>query len=100
VGENGSQAKTEVWRDLLIPIWWLAIAMRNTAITCGKKRARNIQGTSRASCLVDCLPGTRMDKLADFQTRLGTALLIVDGDDSSLQVVDGPFREGLMVLCS
>jgi hypothetical protein len=41
-----------------------------------------------------------MDKLADFQTRLGTALLIVDGDDSSLQVVDGPFREGLMVLCS
>jgi hypothetical protein len=89
VGENGSQAKTEVWRLLLIPIWWLAIAMRNTAITYEEERARNIQGTSRASCLIDCLPGSRMDKLADFQTILGTALLIVDGSTPASRLWTG-----------
>jgi hypothetical protein len=68
-----------------------------------KKRGLEIHKEYRVCLVPDCLPGTRMDKLADFQSRLGTALLIVDGDDSSLQVYGRAFSrriDGAVLLSS
>jgi hypothetical protein len=98
VGDNGSQAKQKFGDSVDSNLVAGDCDARLRRSIANKKREGSKYPGNIAWFLTDFLHWTRTDKLADSETKLGNALLIVDGAYSSLRVGRALF-EGLMVPC-